>query len=101
MGRGAARAYGSRGRADAGDPRRADACEDGPAVMKVKGNGRAGSYRGGGSGDTLLPHGVWFPGAACVGALVDRFIQHCHTMDIDADSWRNKEAEEKSKPKKR
>jgi DNA replication protein DnaC len=45
--------------------------------------------------------GTIFPGAACVGALVDRFIQHCHTMDIDADSWRNKEAEEKSKPKKR
>ena len=31
-----------------------------------------------------------FPGAACVGALVDRFAQHCHTMDIDADSWRQK-----------
>ena len=45
--------------------------------------------------------GTIFPGAACVGALVDRFIQHCHTMDIDADSWRNKEAEENSKPKKR
>jgi DNA replication protein DnaC len=45
--------------------------------------------------------GTVFPGAACVGALVDRFIQHCHTMDIDADSWRNKEAEEKAKPKKR
>ena len=45
--------------------------------------------------------GTVFPGAACVGALVDRFIQHCHTMDIDADSWRNKEAEEKTKPKKR
>jgi DNA replication protein DnaC len=44
--------------------------------------------------------GTIFPGAACVGALVDRFIQHCHTMDIDADSWLNKEAEEKSKPKK-
>ncbi len=29
-----------------------------------------------------------FPGAACVGALVDRFAQHCHTMDIDAESWR-------------
>lgn len=31
-----------------------------------------------------------FPNAACVGALVDRFAQHCHTMDIDADSWRQK-----------
>ena len=33
-----------------------------------------------------------FPGAACVGALVDRFAQHCHKMDIDADSWRQKSA---------
>jgi len=30
-----------------------------------------------------------FPGAACVGALVDRFAQHCHKVDIDADSWRD------------
>ena len=35
-----------------------------------------------------------FPGAACVSALVDRFVQHCHVMDIDADSWREKEASE-------
>ena len=33
-----------------------------------------------------------FPGAACVGALVDRFAQHCHVLDIDADSWRQKNA---------
>lgn len=33
-----------------------------------------------------------FPGAACVVAMVDRFAQHCHVMDIDADSWRNKMA---------
>jgi DNA replication protein DnaC len=31
-----------------------------------------------------------FPGAACVVALVDRFAQHCHVFDIDADSWRQK-----------
>lgn len=31
-----------------------------------------------------------FPGAACVVALVDRFAQHCHNFDIDADSWRQK-----------
>ena len=31
-----------------------------------------------------------FPGAACVVALVDRFAQHCHRVDIDADSWRDK-----------
>ena len=30
------------------------------------------------------------PGAACVAALVDRFAQHCHVVDIDADSWRQK-----------
>ena len=31
-----------------------------------------------------------FPGAACVVALVDRFTQHCHTIDIDGDSWRQR-----------
>lgn len=31
-----------------------------------------------------------FPGAACVVALVDRFAQHCHIFDIDAESWRQK-----------
>ena len=30
-----------------------------------------------------------FHGAACVVALVDRFAQHCHKVDIDADSWRD------------
>jgi DNA replication protein DnaC len=34
--------------------------------------------------------GTVFPGAACVAALVDRFVQHCHVIDIDADSWRQK-----------
>lgn len=33
--------------------------------------------------------GTVFPGAACVVALVDRFAQHCHKIDIDADSWRD------------
>lgn len=36
--------------------------------------------------------GSVFPGAACVVALVDRFAQHCHVVDIDADSWRQKHA---------
>lgn len=36
--------------------------------------------------------GTVFPGAACVVALVDRFAQHCHVVDIDADSWRQKNA---------
>lgn len=33
--------------------------------------------------------GTVFPGAACVVALVDRFAQHCHRVDIDAESWRD------------
>ena len=40
-----------------------------------------------------LPFKQWgtdFSGAACVAALVDRFVQHCHVIDIDADSWRQK-----------
>jgi len=36
--------------------------------------------------------GTVFPGAACVVALVDRFAQHCHVIDIDADSWRQRHA---------
>jgi DNA replication protein DnaC len=36
--------------------------------------------------------GTVFPGAACVVALVDRFAQHCHVLDIEADSWRQKNA---------
>lgn len=37
--------------------------------------------------------GTIFPGAACVAALVDRFVQRCHVIDIDADSWRQKAAQ--------
>jgi len=42
---------------------------------------------------TNLPFREWgtvFPGAACVVALVDRFTQHCHVIDIDGDSWRQR-----------
>ena len=42
--------------------------------------------------------GTIFPGAACVAALVDRFVQHCHIIDIDADSWRQKESENFKQP---
>jgi DNA replication protein DnaC len=35
--------------------------------------------------------GTVFGDAPCLGALVDRFAQHCHVVDIDADSWRDKE----------
>jgi IstB-like ATP binding protein len=44
---------------------------------------------------TNLPFRQWgtvFPGAACVAALVDRFVQHSHVIDIDAESWRQKTA---------
>jgi len=37
--------------------------------------------------------GTIFPGAACVAALVDRFTEHCHVLDIDADSWRQKKTD--------
>lgn len=36
--------------------------------------------------------GSLFAGASCLTALVDRFAQHCHMIDIDADSWRKKTA---------
>lgn len=39
--------------------------------------------------------GTVFPGAACVVALVDRFAQHCHKVDIDADCWRDQHAFER------
>jgi DNA replication protein DnaC len=45
---------------------------------------------------TNLPFKQWgtvFPGAACVAALVDRFVQHCHVLDIEATSWRQKAAD--------
>ena len=34
--------------------------------------------------------GTIFPGAACVAALIDRFTESCHAIDIDADSWRQR-----------
>jgi len=36
--------------------------------------------------------GTVFPGAACIAALIDRFVQHCHVLDLEADSWRQKHA---------
>lgn len=36
--------------------------------------------------------GTVFPGAACVVALVDRFVQHCHVLDIEAESYRQRPA---------
>ena len=40
---------------------------------------------------TNLPYKQWstvFPGATCLSPLVDRFAEHCHVVDIDADSYR-------------
>ena len=45
--------------------------------------------------------GTVFPGAACVAALIDRFAQHCHVLDIDADSWRNPESRKPAKAAKK
>ncbi len=44
---------------------------------------------------TNLAYKLWgsvFRDASCLSALVDRFAQHCHTIDIDADSWRQKDS---------
>jgi DNA replication protein DnaC len=48
---------------------------------------------------TNLSYKQWttvFGDAPCLGALVDRFAQHCHVIDIDADSWRDKERLERN-----
>lgn len=45
---------------------------------------------------TNLPYRDWgqvFPSATSVNALVDRFAQNCHVMDIEAESWRHKNGE--------
>lgn len=44
--------------------------------------------------------GSVFHDASCLGALVDRFAQHCHVLDIDAESWRHKEALKRGKGRK-
>jgi DNA replication protein DnaC len=31
-----------------------------------------------------------FRDASCLGALIDRFAQHCYVIDVDAESWRDK-----------
>lgn len=55
---------------------------------------------------TNLAYKQWttvFGDAPCLSALVDRFAQHCHVLDIDADSWRDRERLEKrgKPPRKR
>jgi DNA replication protein DnaC len=53
---------------------------------------------------TNLAYKHWgsvFHDASCLGALVDRFAQHCHTLDIDADSWRNRLAQQRLETNKK
>jgi DNA replication protein DnaC len=42
--------------------------------------------------------GNTFPGAACVVALVDRFAQNCHRVDILGESWRGKNRLDPDRP---
>jgi DNA replication protein DnaC len=53
---------------------------------------------------TNLAYKQWgsvFHDASCLGALVDRFAQHCHTVDIDADSWRDRHSLKQTSPRKK
>lgn len=53
---------------------------------------------------TNLSYKQWgsvFRDASCLGALIDRFAQHCHTLDIDADSWRQTGSEQKERKKRK
>jgi DNA replication protein DnaC len=43
--------------------------------------------------------GTTFPGAACVVALVDRFAQHCHRIEIVGESYRDKHRLDPDRPK--
>lgn len=43
--------------------------------------------------------GSTFPGAACVVALVDRFAQHCHRIEILGESYRDKHRLDPDRPK--
>jgi DNA replication protein DnaC len=42
--------------------------------------------------------GNTFPGATCVVALVDRFAQNCHRIEILGESWRDKHRLEPDRP---
>lgn len=50
---------------------------------------------------TNLPFKEWgsvFHGASCLGALVDRFAQDCHVLDVDADSYRRRKPPSRPRP---
>ncbi len=40
--------------------------------------------------------GEVFPGAACVVSLIDRLVHHAEIINLEADSYRLKEAKERS-----
>lgn len=44
--------------------------------------------------------GSVFQDASCLGALIDRFAQHCIAIDIDADSWRQRDDSPSGTPRK-
>lgn len=53
---------------------------------------------------TNLAYKQWgsvFHDASCLSALIDRFAQHCHTVDIDADSWRERHSLKRTSPRKK
>ena len=50
---------------------------------------------------TNLPFKAWgsvFQDASCLGALVDRFAQHCHVLDVEAESYRRKTPPKRPRP---
>ena len=49
---------------------------------------------------TFSEWGEVFPGAACVVSLVDRLVHHAEIVNLDADSYRLKEAKEQSEKRK-
>lgn len=51
---------------------------------------------------TNLAFSQWasvFPSASCISALLDRLTHRCHILEIDADSYRNRESRLRSEPK--
>lgn len=44
--------------------------------------------------------GSVFHDASCLGALVDRFAQHCNVIDVEADSWRRNNGSPNSKQRR-
>ena len=51
---------------------------------------------------TNRPFSEWgevFPGAACVVSLIDRLVHHAEIVNLEADSYRLKEAKERAELK--